>query len=83
MLSATVRHLSAGKGTTGTFAAQAGANAFLVRDKLGHKTLSRAGRYVSRDVDPLRLLSDKVADWIAGAMRGEPGQVVPLGANRK
>ncbi|MDE1148622.1 MAG: site-specific integrase [Azospirillaceae bacterium] len=29
--------------TVGTYAGQTGANAFLVRDKLGHKTLNRAG----------------------------------------
>lgn len=69
--------------TMGTFAAQAGANAFLVRDKLGHKTLSMAGRYVGRDADPLRVLSDKVESRIAAAMAGGPGEVVALDARRK
>ena len=46
--------------SVGTYAAQAGANAFPVRDKLGHKTLAMTGRYVGRDADPLRVLSDTV-----------------------
>jgi integrase len=54
--------------TVETFAAQTGANAFMVRDKLGHKTLAMTGRYVERDVDPLRVLTDKVEDRVAAAM---------------
>jgi integrase len=46
--------------TAGTFAAQAGANAFLVRDLLGHKTLAMTGRYVERAADPLRAVADQV-----------------------
>ena len=67
--------------TVGTYAGQAGANAFLVRDKLGHKTLAMTGRYVNRDADPLRELSDRVESRIEAAMRGsdaEGGTVVPL-----
>ena len=45
----------------GTYAGQAGANAFLVRDALGHKTLAMTGRYVNRDADPLRQLADRVS----------------------
>lgn len=56
--------------TAGTFAAQAGANAFLVRDLLGHKTLAMTGRYVERSVDPLRYLADQVAERVAAAMGG-------------
>ena len=73
------RHLRAGTGladlrphdlrhTAGTFAAQAGANAFLVRDLLGHKTLAMTGRYVERAADPLRMLADRVADRVTAAM---------------
>jgi integrase len=54
--------------TAGTFAAQAGANAFLVRDLLGHKTLAMTGRYVERAADPLRALADRVADRVTAAM---------------
>ncbi len=38
---------------------QTGANAFLVRDALGHRTLAMTGRYVNRDADPLRELADR------------------------
>ena len=65
--------------TVGTFAGQTGANAFLVRDKLGHKTLAMTGRYVSRDVAPLRSLSDQVERRIADALEGtERGKVLPF-----
>jgi len=63
--------------TVGTFAGQTGANAFLVRDKLGHKTLAMTDRYVGRDIAPLRLLSDQVERRIAAALEGaETGKVV-------
>lgn len=70
--------------THGTFAGSTGANAFLVRDKLGHKTLAMTGRYVNKDVDPLRDLSDKVEGRINAALRvgagdgDQGGTVVPL-----
>jgi integrase len=64
--------------TTGTFAAQSGANAFLVRDLLGHKTLAMTGRYVERAVDPLRAVADQVAGRVAAAMEGRRASVVKL-----
>jgi integrase len=66
--------------TVGTFAGATGANAFLVRDKLGHRTLAMTGRYVNRDADPLRALSDKVESRVASAMGGTrtEGAVVSL-----
>jgi integrase len=64
--------------TMGTFAAQAGANAFLVRDLLGHKTLAMTGRYVERAVDPQRGLADRVAGRISTAMEGRRAAVVKL-----
>ncbi len=65
--------------TVGTYSGQTGANAFLVRDKLGHKTLAMTGRYVSRDASPLRALSDVVEARIGAALSGEkPQTVVPL-----
>ncbi|MSP80480.1 MAG: DUF4102 domain-containing protein [Rhodospirillales bacterium] len=64
--------------TSGTYAGQAGANAFLVRDLLGHKTLAMTARYVGRDADPLRALADKVSERIAAAMSGHSGEVVAL-----
>ncbi len=43
--------------TMGTYAAQAGLNAFMVRDLLGHKTMALTGRYVEKAVDPLHALA--------------------------
>lgn len=70
--------------TVGTYAGQTGANAFLVRDKLGHKTLAMTGRYVSRDADPLRQLSETVESRIEAAMRQKSGvDIVEIGARRR
>ena len=54
--------------TVGTYSGQTGANAFKVRDILGHKTLAMAGRYVERDVNPLLSTADDVASRISGAL---------------
>lgn len=54
--------------TVGTLASQAGANAFMVRDTLGHKTLAMTGRYVSADAHPLRLLSDAIVGRVTAAL---------------
>jgi integrase len=62
--------------TTGTFAAQAGANAFLVRDLLGHKTLAMTSRYVERTADPIRALADQVSNRVAAAMDGQEAKVL-------
>ena len=66
--------------TVGTYAGQTGANAFLVRDKLGHKTLAMTARYVNRDADPLRDLSDKVESRISAALTAgeKSANVVPI-----
>lgn len=64
--------------TVGTYAGQTGANAFLIRDKLGHKTLAMTGRYVNRDADPLRALSDKVEERITAALDARPGEVLHI-----
>jgi integrase len=64
--------------TSGTYAGQAGANAFLVRDLLGHRTLAMTGRYVNRDADPLKALAGRVSERIAAAMTGETAAVVPM-----
>ena len=68
--------------TAGTYAGQAGANAFLVRDLLGHKTLAMTARYVQRDADPLRALANRVSGRIAEAMAGNTGEVVELSEHR-
>jgi hypothetical protein len=41
------------------------------------------GRYVGRDADPLRVLSDAVEGRIAGALGGKSGDVVALSGRRK
>jgi integrase len=69
--------------TVGTFAGQTGANAFLVRDKLGHKTLAMTGRYVNRDAAPLRALSDQVEHRISSALAGRVAQPIAIDAARE
>jgi integrase len=70
-------HLHDFRHTVGTYASAAGANAFLIRDKLGHTTLAMTGRYVNRDASPLRALSDQVESRIAGALGGKTAAVIP------
>jgi integrase len=55
--------------TVGTYAGQAGLNAFIVRDVLGHKGLAMTGRYVSADTAPLRRAADEVAGRVATALK--------------
>ena len=57
--------------TTGTYAAQAGLNAFMVRDLLGHKTMAMTGRYVEKATEPLRAAADVVSGRVAAAMSGQ------------
>ena len=65
--------------TAGTYAAQTGANAFLVRDLLGHKTLAMTARYVERVVDPVKITADAMSNRVAAAMDGEPeSKILPL-----
>ncbi|MFA5119842.1 tyrosine-type recombinase/integrase [Zavarzinia sp.] len=68
--------------TVGTYAGQAGANAFLIRDKLSHKTVAMTGRYVNPDHGPLRQLSDQVEGRVSAALQagatGREGDVEPL-----
>ena len=65
--------------TVGTYAGQTGANAFLIRDKLGHRTLAMAGRYVSKADDPLHALTERVEGRIHHSLLGEtPMKIVDL-----
>ena len=65
--------------TPGTFAAQAGMNAFMVRDLLGHKTMAMTGRYVEKATEPLRAAADAVSGRVAAAMSGrQEAEVVAL-----
>ena len=57
--------------TVGTYAGQAGANAFLIRDLLRHKSIAVTGRYVNRAEDPLRNLTERVSARIAASLAGE------------
>jgi integrase len=66
--------------TTGTYAAHAGLNAFMVRDLLGHKTLAMTGRYVEKATDPLLAAADAVSGRVAAAMNsGREAEVVAFG----
>lgn len=56
--------------TVGTFTAETGANAFKVRDILGHRTMAMTGRYVSKVVDPLRKTADEVSGRVEAALNG-------------
>jgi integrase len=65
--------------TVGTVAAQSGANGFLIRDLLRHRDLSTTGRYVHRDLELQRTLSEMVGERIAVAMAGgRSTAVLPL-----
>lgn len=65
--------------TVGTYAGQTGANAFLIRDKLGHRTTAMTGQYINYSHDPVRQLSDRVEGHIAAAMKGRRSvKTVPL-----
>ena len=64
--------------TAGTFAALAGANAFAVRDLLGHKTLAMTGRYVERAADMVRATADAVSNRVAAAMTASERQQTPV-----
>lgn len=54
--------------TAGTYAAQSGQNAFMVRDLLGHKTLAMTGRYVSKSIEPVRAAADQMSSRVSKAM---------------
>jgi integrase len=54
--------------TAGTFAALAGANAFAVRDLLGHRTLAMTSRYVGRAAEMARGAADAMSDRVATAL---------------
>jgi integrase len=71
--------------TAGTFAALAGANAFAVRDFLGHRTLAMTGRYVERAADMVRATADAVSGRVAAALNAgtaTPAEVVKFSERR-
>ncbi len=54
--------------TVGTYGGQAGFNAFIIRDLLGHKTLAMTGRYVERDHNPMRTAANIVGERVAASL---------------
>ncbi|WP_150523127.1 tyrosine-type recombinase/integrase [Roseibium sediminis] len=63
--------------TVGTYAAQAGGNAFLISHLLRHSNVAITNRYVSADFDPIRLLSESIGQRILegmGKYQGISGQ---------
>ncbi|BCW88266.1 Tyrosine recombinase XerC [Alphaproteobacteria bacterium SO-S41] len=68
--------------TLGTYTAQTGANAFVVRDLLGHRTMAMTGRYVERAVDPLRATADTTAGRISAAMAGKTAEIIRIDGQR-
>lgn len=66
--------------TVGTFAGASGANAFLIRDVLGHRTLSMTERYVSRDVEPMRAIAETVGARVLAGLALDEGAAVMVPA---
>jgi integrase len=65
--------------TVGTYATQAGVNAFIVRDLLRHKNVTTTDRYSNFDADPVRSVSAAVGDRIAAALAGsKSAEILPL-----
>jgi len=69
--------------TVGTWAARTGANAFQIRDVLRHSGIAMTGRYVNRDDEPLRVLSESIGDALVAALEGRKAEVVTLADRRK
>lgn len=64
--------------TVATRAAETGASAFLIQDKLGHAGIQQSSEYVARMVAPLRQLSNRVESRISAAMSGRSGKIVKM-----
>jgi integrase len=64
--------------TVGTYAAQFGANAYVIRDTLGHKSAAVTDRYVARATDPQRVVSNQIGNRIAAAMSGQKAEIIHL-----
>ncbi|MBG6206375.1 integrase [Labrenzia sp. EL_126] len=58
--------------TVGTFASQAGSNAFMISHLLRHKNVTITNRYVNPDADPIRALSETIGSRIEAGLKGEP-----------
>ncbi|MCP4315711.1 MAG: site-specific integrase [Hyphomicrobiales bacterium] len=70
--------------TVGTFAAQAGGNAFLISHLLRHRNVAITNRYVSPDADPIRAVSEEVSKRIEAGLNGiGDGDVVEMDRYRR
>ena len=72
--------------TAGTFAALAGANAFAVRDLLGHRTLAMTSRYVERAAGMAQHAAEAMSSRIAAALNAgtaKSAEVVEFGKQRR
>ncbi|RTL88092.1 MAG: DUF4102 domain-containing protein [Hyphomicrobiales bacterium] len=58
--------------TVGTYASQSGVNAFAVRDLLRHTNTLMTNRYVQRDAEPIRALSEEIGQRIAEGLATKP-----------
>nr|WP_306418680.1 site-specific integrase [Pseudovibrio sp. Alg231-02] len=56
--------------TVGTFAAQAGSNAFLISHLLRHRNVTITNRYVNHDAHPIRVLSETIGERIEAGLEG-------------
>jgi integrase len=52
-----------------TLGASLGANALVLRDALGHKTLAMTSRYVARQTDPVRELAERIGERIVATVK--------------
>ncbi len=57
--------------TVGTYASQAGGNAFLISHLLRHRNITITNRYVNPDVDPIREISEIIGNRIQSGLRGQ------------
>lgn len=65
--------------TVMTTAAADGANVYVLRDLLGHKTADMANRYIRALDNPVRSARERVAAQMAAQMSGQPAaDIVPL-----
>lgn len=54
--------------TVATLGAMQGANAFVLRDLLGHKTVAITSGYVARTIDPVRAISSSIGKHVSSTL---------------
>lgn len=66
--------------TVGTFASQAGSNAFMISHLLRHTNVAITSRYVNPDADPMRSVFETVGNRIEAGLKGqtESAEIVKL-----